>query len=349
MNETDWRRLEDLRSVFLGEGTRGAEERGPTPDYWHSERDLELYDAFLGRRIAWKWAGALDELVARGWTPPAGTVLDFGCGTGAAAGSFLDAFGAEGVSALHLVDRSAQARAFAARKLGEDHPGLEVLELDPGRLTADADGPAVLLVSHVLNELDDAAIDRLLVLARRARSVIWVEPAERATSRALSDVHDRLLPGARVLAPCPHQLGCGALKRPEEWCHHFARAPVDAFTTREWTLFAKRLGVDLRSLPYSWIALERAEHELRGHEPREQEGLLRVIGRPHTFKGRMTLHACFDGEVREVVLLDRDGPALAKLLREPKGRPLLARVEFTGPERERIAAGEAVQPDLGEN
>src|SRR5690606_794684 len=119
MAEADWRRLEDLRGVFLGEGERRPGEAGPIPDYWRTERDLELYDTFLGRRIAWKWAGALDELVQRGWTPPAGPVLDFGCGTGAAAGAFLAAFGAGGVSALHLVDRSAAARDFAARKLAE--------------------------------------------------------------------------------------------------------------------------------------------------------------------------------------------------------------------------------------
>lgn len=334
MSSEDWRRLAELRAAFLGQGGGPGGPGAPTPDYWRTERDLELYDAFLGRRIAWKWAGALGELQARPWRPPAGTVLDFGCGTGSAAEAYLAAFGTAGVASLDLVDRSPAARAFAGRRLGELHPDLALRELSPRDLAESAEPPAVLLVSHVLNELDGPALEGLVELARRARAVLWVEPGERSGSRRLSEVHDRLLPGARVLAPCPHQLPCGALARPDEWCHHFARPPVDAFTTREWTLFARELSVDLRSLPYSWLALERPAGAPDGPEP---PGLARILGRAHTDKGRLMVHACMAGEVRELLLRDRDAKPLAKLLREPKGRPLLLRLEV---EDGRILSGE---------
>lgn len=337
--EQDWRRLEELRHAFLGEERSLGEV---VADYWHDERDLELYDAFYGRRIAWKWAGALDELVARGWRPPSGALLDFGCGTGSAAQAYLDAFGPEGVDSLLLVDRSAQARNFAQRTLGTRWPDLALATSDPRDLEREGfEPPAVLLVSHVLNELEVPDLERLLALARRAQAVLWLEPGQHNSSRALSRVHDRLLEGARILAPCPHQRECGALAQPEEWCHHFARAPVDAFTTREWTLFSKRLGIDLRSLPFAWLALENLPAGTSAAH--DETGLGRVLGRVRQDKGRLWAHLCTAQGVDEVLLLDRDAKPLSKLLREPKGRPLLLRADVVDG---RIVSGAAEQPSL---
>lgn len=344
LDEQDWRRLEALRGAFLGtlHPDTGRSLGEGADDYWADERDLELYDAFFARRIAWKWAGALGELAARGWRAPRGRLLDFGCGTGAAARAFLETFGDAGVEGLTLVDRSSRARAFAGRALRAEHPGLEVRETDPTALAAQGDvAPSVLIVSHVLNELGHLERGRLLELARHAGCVLWLEPGDRDTSRALSRVHDELLPGARVLAPCPHQGPCGALREPLEWCHHFARAPVDAFTTREWTFFAQRLAIDLRSLPYAWLALERSA---AAAEPTpDGAGLARVVGRVRQEKGKLFAHLCDAAGVREVVLLDRDAKALAKLLREPKGRPLLLRGEVRDG---RLVSGAAELPPL---
>ncbi len=328
--------------MFLsGEGCAG--------DYWSSERDLELYDAFFGERIAWKWAGALGELVARGWRPPEGRVLDFGCGSGAAARAYLEAFGAGDVR-LQVTDRSPLARSYAARSLAELYPGLEVEAVDLAALERGTlPPPSVLLVSHVLTELDAHALQRLLDLARRAKALLWVEPGQRDVSQRLSQVHDELYQDAHVLAPCPHARSCGALGHPDAWCHHFARPPVEAFTTREWTLFSQRLGIDLRSLPFAWLALEHgpavgeqaAERDAqRALAPAPGEPVdARFLGRPRLHKGRLTASVCFAGEVRELTLLDRDAKPLAKLLREPKGRPLLARIELEG---DRIVRGEAL-------
>lgn len=346
LDEQDWERLEVLRRVFLGtlHSDSGPGLGEGAPDYWEDERDLELYDAFFARRIAWKWDGALAELLARGWRAPHGPLVDFGCGTGAATRAYLETFGAEGIEGLTLVDRSARARAFARRALAEEWPELEVREADPGAYAARGGAPpAVFLVSHVLNELGFADRGRLLELARDARSVLWLEPGDRESSRALSRVHDELLPGVRVLAPCPHQGSCGALREPLEWCHHFARAPVDAFTTREWTLFAQRLSIDLRSLPSAWLALERLA--AGAGPPPDEPGLARVVGRVRQEKGKLFAHLCDAEGVREVVLLDRDAKALAKLLREPKGRPLLLRGEVRDG---RLVSGAAELPPLRE-
>ena len=105
----DWAALERMRAAFLA-GTAGAQ------DYWQSETDLTAYDATFAQRIGWKWDFVLGELQRRGWTPPKGGLLDWGCGSGVAGRAFLDHFGTDSVSKLRVWDRSALAMNFAARR-----------------------------------------------------------------------------------------------------------------------------------------------------------------------------------------------------------------------------------------
>ena len=97
-DEIDWSALEKLRAAFLA-GTAGA------TDYWQSETDLANYDATLAQRIGWKWDYVLAELSRRGWLPPGGELLDWGCGSGIAGRAFLDHFGTKSQTRLHLWDR----------------------------------------------------------------------------------------------------------------------------------------------------------------------------------------------------------------------------------------------------
>ncbi|MCC6822390.1 MAG: hypothetical protein IT579_16790, partial [Verrucomicrobia subdivision 3 bacterium] len=99
-------------------------------DYWQSESDLASYDATFAQRIGWKWDYVLAELTRRGWVPPLGELLDWGCGSGIAGRAFLDHFGTQSVTGLRVWDRSAAAMAFAARRAREKYPGLAV---DTGR------------------------------------------------------------------------------------------------------------------------------------------------------------------------------------------------------------------------
>src|SRR5437899_9141333 len=98
----DWAALERMRAAFL-EGSAGA------GDYWQTESDLASYDATFAQRIGWKWDYVLTELERRGWTPPCGELLDWGCGSGIAGRAFLDYFGVDSVSGLRVSDRSAPA------------------------------------------------------------------------------------------------------------------------------------------------------------------------------------------------------------------------------------------------
>ena len=81
----DWEALERMRAAFLA-GTAGA------ADYWQTEGELAAYDATFAQRIGWKWDFVLSELQRRGWTPPRGELLDWGCGSGVAARAFAETF-----------------------------------------------------------------------------------------------------------------------------------------------------------------------------------------------------------------------------------------------------------------
>src|SRR5437867_6320120 len=115
----DWNSLERLRTAFLS-GTAGA------GDYWQSEADLASYDATFAQRIGWKWDYVLAELARRGWSPPHGAALDWGCGSGIAGRALLDHFGVESVNGLHVSDRSPLAMSYATKRAKQKYPSLEV-------------------------------------------------------------------------------------------------------------------------------------------------------------------------------------------------------------------------------
>jgi SAM-dependent methyltransferase len=321
MCDADWARLADMRAAFLAQGG----ESGPTPDYWTSTRDLEIYDVTFGARISWKWNAVLDEIARRGIAVPAGSVLDWGAGTGVAARAFLAKFGAAD-RRVSFHDRSRAAVAFANEKTRAEHPLAALAEEAP-------DAPDVMLASHVLEELDDAGRAQFVALARRARLLIWVESGAKSNARALSGVREALLEELDPLLPCTHRSACGVLAagREGDWCHHFAAPAPEAFTTNHWRTFSRTLSIDMRALPYSYLVMSR-----RSASTRYEDDAVRVLGTPRIEKGRATLTVCAASGLREAVLLERvDRPwfkALEKgkaerriAIREAEGR--IARIE----------------------
>jgi SAM-dependent methyltransferase len=287
----DWKALDRLRSAFL-DGTAGAR------DYWRNDRDLESYDQTFGQRIRWKWDYVLKDLRRRGWEPSHGDVVDWGCGSGIATRAFLEHFGAEPPSKLVLWDRSPAAMQFAARKAREEFPDINVW------LDRPADGDfGVLLISHVLTELSDEQVVELLNLAMRAMSVIWVEPATYDVSRRLIAAREHLRGALQVVSPCTHQGVCGMLtsENDRHWCHHFVPPPPEVFTDGNWARFAKLAGVDLRSLPVSFLVLDKRPIPV-------QSNALRVIGRPRVYKAHALALGCDASGVREYRLTKREKP-----------------------------------------
>lgn len=304
----DWAALDRLRETFL----RGSSS---SASYWRSRSDLECYDRTFGERIGWKWDAVLHELKLRGWSPPAGPILDFGCGSGVAGRRVVTAFGAAHFAGLAVHDRSALAEDFALARAREEFPGLTVSRSTREQLTGN-EAPGTLVVSHVLNELPAQQRRQILDLAARSAAVIWVEPGTYVDSRALVAVREELRGRFAVIAPCPHCETCGLLAPANErhWCHHFAKPPSGIFADSDWTRFAQRAGIDLRSLPYSFLVLDRSVDRSMGHSA--PSDLFRVLGEARHYKGYAKAIGCHASGVNELTLQKRDVPKMFKLLKD---------------------------------
>jgi hypothetical protein len=315
--QLDWPALDRLRDGFL----HGGAAAGP---YWQTESALASYDLTYGERIAWKWDAVLQELHLRGWQPPAGgTLLDWGCGSGRAGRRVIAEYGAGHFSELLLWDHEPLAVDFALQKARLKFPGLPAAAVTPGFL-AGSDSPGLVIVSHVLNELSPEALDGLREVLSRAQAVLWVESGTHDTSRRLGEERDRLRSEFRLVAPCTHQAACPVLATGQErhWCHFFAPPPGEIFANPDWVKFGQRAGIDLRSLPYSFLALDRQPAGPETH-------LSRVIGRPEHFKPYARLLNCDASGLTELTVPKRTAPALYKELDRSKG-PLVYRWERAG-------------------
>lgn len=315
--DLDWAALDRLRERFLG----GKPCDGP---YWTSASDLASYDLTFGERIGWKWDAVLDELRMLGWTPRGGTLLDWGCGSGIAGRRIVGRYGPERFGALVVSDHSPIAAEFAYDAARRSFPGLDVSIATPGYLRG-GDAIGLLVISHVLNELTPSALDEVRALVARSRAVIWTEPGTHEASRALGLLRDEWVGDFSVVAPCTHGKACPVLGPGNErhWCHHFAAPPPAIFADSNWVKFGRRAGIDLRSLTYSFVALDRDWN-------RGGAGLSRVIGRPEQFKPYARVLNCDAGGLAELTVMKRSNAALYKELGRTT-RPLVYQWTRDGP------------------
>lgn len=273
--------------------------------------------------------------------------MDWGCGSGIAHRAFLDHFSTDAISGLRLWDRSALAMRFAERRASEKYTGLKVELGLLDSLNQPAPSPSqeanqiavphstgaapllggagsgspqtfTLLISHVLSELTPEQVEQLSDLAATATSVIWVEPGNYESSLTLIAVRERLRSRMQVVAPCTHQAQCGMLAPGNEshWCHHFASPPPEVFTDGNWAKFGDLAGVDLRSLPVSFIVLDRRSPVAL------PSGAVRVIGRPRLYKPHALLLGCNEEGVSERRLTKRNSPDAFKAMKRGHCDPL---------------------------
>ena len=107
-----------------------------------------------------------------------------------------------------------------------------------------------------------------------------------------------------------------------DWCHLFARPPAEVHTTGEWSEVHRELRIDLRSLPYSFLALRRAAVE--------PPSGARLLGRPRFQKGRVLLDLCDAAGVETAPMLQRSDKALFKALKDTAGELVLMEREDGG-------------------
>ena len=321
--EYDWASLDELRTTYL-EGTAGQ------GDYWASDSLLSGYDVTFARRIAWKWHHVFRDLHRLGWTPPAGALFDWGCGTGVASREFLKAF-PEGVfSSVGLHDRSRRAVAFATSAVKKEFPDIPVVATEP-------EGPFTLLLSHVVTELSAAGLSELMKIVARAQAVVWVEPGTSVASAKLVAAREALRETFHPVAPCLHRLRCGLLAPGHEsdWCHFFATPPPEVYTDRDWVQFGRIMGIDLRSLPLSYLVLDRRAPD------RPVEDAVRILGKHRLYKGHALLDACDATGVNERRFTKRTAPAFFRAMTKHRtdtlqkwtlsGNEVIALSEIPGP------------------
>jgi hypothetical protein len=304
--ELNWTILDRLRGGFLGApGSGGA--------YWTSDEDLRQYDLCFGERIGWKWDALIDELKLRGWQPPEGAALDWGCGSGIAGRRVVGAW-PTAVTALLCHDHSPVAISHATQSAR--NAGIAADKFEEGLPYA------TILISHVLNELSPEAERALLACIEQATTVLWVEPGTHAVSRTLARVRDTLRATFTVLGPCTHANDCPLFSQghDSDWCHAFAEPPKALYADSDWVRFGQRAGVDLRSLPYSWLVLDR--------RPAGTASLPldagRRIGRPRLSKADARWLECNASGLNEVRVPKRQDTGLWKALDKRPGLPLHA-------------------------
>lgn len=308
----DWEVLDRLRATFLSD----EKTKGP---YWHTMTDLACYDITFGERIGWKWDAVLRELALRHWTiPTPATVLDWGCGSGIAGRRVLAALVEQAPQRLLLHDHSTLAMDYAEHHARQSFPQVTIERASHRFLQEGAID--LLVLSHVVNELSETARAELAELTSRAQCIIWVEPGTSEAGHALVHWREKLrATGFHPVAPCTHAAPCGLLRPGNErhWCHYFAAPPPNIYAISEWVKFGQRAGIDLRSLPYSFLVLDRRGGE---HAP----GVSRILGEPRLYKGYAKIFNCDADGVDELMLQQRADKTLFKSLKRASG-PLLYR------------------------
>jgi len=101
-----------------------------------------------------------------------------------------------------------------------------------------------------------------------------------------------LVQGARIIAPCPHQLACPIVA--PDWCHFSQRLP----RLRDHML-AKSATVPFEDEKYSYVAAAREGVAIERYAAR-------VVGPVGRNKAAITLKLCEGGEIRTRVIASRD-------------------------------------------
>lgn len=297
----DWKLLEEIRQHFL------EEKPGASGDYWASRRHLEHYDFTFARRIAWKWQCVLKDILPRSPLAAFSTLIDWGCGSGVASREVIAHLPSGTVKKVFVWDRSALARDFAAEKIRELDPSIDVKAVAHKSELPLAGG--TLLMSHVMNEIDSSASAELWTRLGHNDGVIIVEPALFHVSRRLTDWRKEIMRHHVIVGPCTHAGKCGMEQKGNEknWCHHFAEAPSEVHQDAGWRKLSSTLRIDLRATPFTYLAGFRGV-------PALPPGASRIIGKSRVYKGFLKFLNCSAEGVVEERYQQRSGKALFKRL-----------------------------------
>lgn len=99
---------------------------------------------------------------------------------------------------------------------------------------------------------------------------------------------------------------------PNDWCHHFAKAPAEVFHSAKWAELSKELRIDLRSLPFTALYAIKKAFNLK---PLPKEAIR--LGRPRVGKHEITVdHCTLNGTYENTKISKRENPELFKKLKK---------------------------------
>jgi ribosomal protein RSM22 (predicted rRNA methylase) len=300
--------------------------------------DLAARAVFFTIADMMKVAIPLGELARRSALPDRRPlrVVDLGAGCGAMS------LGLRTViedSEIVAIDRDADALAIAAAVL----PKLTTRVAD---VTTAAIPPCDLVVmGTVLNELDaDAAlavVTRAIAAIPDDGAVIVIEPALRATSRALHAIRDAVIERgvAHVFAPCTRRSApCTALADPDDWCHEDRAVSLPPRTAE----LARLTHLRDSGMKFSYLVLRKQPLDLV-----DDPAAWRIVSAARVAKGKLELVGCGERGRYDLRLLKRNRTAENRALeRAERGdvvevteEPDDTRVEVAGPAKITRASG----------
>lgn len=220
------------------------------------------------------------------------SLIDLGAGPGTATLATMEHF--LHLKNITLVEPNAHLRGLAQHLCKHDTIDIS---FEPATLnTAALGNPAdLVLLSYVLNEIPESDLDKTLEKLWDAtkQALIIVEPGTPAGFELVLKIRAKLLQlGARIAAPCPHDLDC-PLKETSLWCHMSTRI--------ERTALHRKVKADA-SLGYED---EKFSYIVATRLPAARPSA-RLIGHPHGQK-LISLELCEEtGKAANRVLSKRD-------------------------------------------
>jgi len=226
------------------------------------------------------------------WQPR--SLLDVGAGPGVASWAAVAAWPA--LERVALVETERELAALGRRLAASGGRALADADWVVGDVTAASGTFDVVLVSYVLNELEEERLGEVVrgLWARTAGILVVVEPGTTTGyRRALAARSVVLAAGGSTLAPCPHDAACPLV--PPDWCHFAVRLPRG-----EAHRAVKAVSRGFEDEKFSYVVLAR--------DPAGRAAA-RIIRPPRIRSGHVHLELCETAGVRGAIVSKRDRDA----------------------------------------
>jgi ribosomal protein RSM22 (predicted rRNA methylase) len=228
---------------------------------------------------------------------PIHSLLDLGSGPGTAAWAAVECFPA--LDRVTLVEQDTEFIRLGKDLAGQsEHPALRKAEWQQADLRSTPQLPPhdLVVLSYSLGELG-ATAPALTAAWRVVRAaLVVIEPGTPRGYATILQARSQLIAaGAKIAAPCPHELECPMATMPGEWCHFAARVERSSLHRR-----AKSAELGYEDEKFSYIVAAKCD---------VTRSASRIVRHPVQRKGHIQLELCTPAGLRKQVVTksDREG------------------------------------------